>query len=456
MQERLHSIHISCPQFLGSPPKRRGARGQASPKKEQTEQHFGAAGKKDFFGLTRDAAAAFMTADVDGSKSLDFDEFVEILPADMKAELSVEQCRELFDSADTDGSGDISLDEFFLWTLAIVEQHTGMGLDSVWRRYDIDGEGKLNAAEFALACEDLGFGAMSQELFLEMDPDESGTISADEVMSVLRGRGASREAKRFLYGLASGAAGVKVDINASKWVLPTDDTRAVRTQLVHLLHTHNPPAKVSDLFDYMTHGSGNALIEGDSYGMNDVGESGTLHFAMDLLGLPRGNQWLVAELFKEMDADYSGQVSETDFTSWLSDAQGAAVTLRNITLIKPLPCLPDGWSPEALHKALQRMLMNAGLSPVDLLRAWDNDMGGQLERKEFVAHIKDGARKPRKRNDPRILLVPALGMPFFYLSFWRVLLMLSGSCRRRGGMGGVSARGGTGDIRHCLLRRPVH
>ena len=48
------------------------------------------------------------------------------------------------------------------------------GLEALFRRYDTNGEGTLDAAEFSLACEDLGFGALSFDLFRELDPDESG------------------------------------------------------------------------------------------------------------------------------------------------------------------------------------------------------------------------------------------------------------------------------------------
>ena len=106
-------------------------------------------------------AAAFCAADIDGNKSLDFDEFIEIVPDAMKKDLNNAQLKELFDSVDTDGSGDISMDEFFLWTMSVVAHHTGSGIEAIFRSYDATGEGMLDPAEFAAACEDLGFGAMA-------------------------------------------------------------------------------------------------------------------------------------------------------------------------------------------------------------------------------------------------------------------------------------------------------
>ena len=71
----------------------------------------------------------------------------------------------------------LQLDEFFVWTLGFVEQQTGTGLESFFRRYDSTKEGTLDAREFAMAAEDLGFGSAAHELFIELDPDESGGVT---------------------------------------------------------------------------------------------------------------------------------------------------------------------------------------------------------------------------------------------------------------------------------------
>ena len=389
VKDRLSRVHRLCPTYLGASKNRRRRKVSDTPK----EQEEGAFDVGRAFALSREGAAAFFAADIDGNKSLDFDEFIEIVPDAMKKDLNNAQLKELFDSVDTDGSGDISMDEFFLWTLSIVEQHTGTGLESVFRRYDLDGEGLLNAAEFALACEDLGFGAMAQDLFFELDHDDSGTISADELFGVLRSRGTSREAKRFLYGLASGASGTRVNLDTSKWVLTTESVIALRDQLVELLQLQTP-AKVSDLYRVMTEGAGATLVQGESFGKSASGELGTLQLAMDRLGLPRGNQWFIAQLFLAIDADRSGQISERDFTDWMNNTADAFEKLRTCTLLKPLNREEDFWDSDSLRHALQHMLMCVGLAPVDLLRAWDRDQEGQLDNKEFVSNLKKGARRP--------------------------------------------------------------
>ena len=63
--------------------------------------------------FSRDAAVAFLNADVDGNQRLTFDEFAGINPKN--SSVSKEQLQELFRAIDADGSGDISMDEYFLY-----------------------------------------------------------------------------------------------------------------------------------------------------------------------------------------------------------------------------------------------------------------------------------------------------------------------------------------------------
>ena len=73
----------------------------------------------------------------------------------------------------------------FRYTLQVANASMNCGLQTVFRRYDKSGEGYLDASEFTRACEDMGFGAIAHELFLEFDDDLSGFISYGEVGSLL-------------------------------------------------------------------------------------------------------------------------------------------------------------------------------------------------------------------------------------------------------------------------------
>ena len=134
-----------------------------------------------------------------------------------------------------------------LWTLSVLEKQTGSGIEAVLRRFDSSGEGVLDASEFALACEDLGFGGVSQDLFMELDPGNSGYIASNAIVDAIRGRGGStREAKRFLYGLAASVGCQRVQVDTANWVLTPESVTSVRSELQRLLRIHDPPANVAE------------------------------------------------------------------------------------------------------------------------------------------------------------------------------------------------------------------
>lgn len=251
-------------------------------------------------------------------------------------------------------------------------------------RYDTDRCGKLDASEFALACEDLGFSSVSHDLFLELDPDGSGTVSADELLAAIRQRGASREAKRFLYGLSVSGVAVEL-VGWTSWQLPTTSTTAVRMHMHALLRDHRPPAKPVDMYHLLTRGKkGNMTAD-------------QFRAAIHRIGLASGFEhlWLVEALFKELDSDRSGRIGERDFILWMNDAGGIASRARDLTLTKPVRH-DVSWTPDLLREALQNALLDAGLGPVHLLRAWDSDQEGHLERKEMITNLK------RTVDDPEL------------------------------------------------------
>jgi len=55
----------------------------------------------------------FMAADVDGSYTLDYEEFLAFQSPAVRAKFSNEQIREWFDEADTDKNGTLDVNEFF-------------------------------------------------------------------------------------------------------------------------------------------------------------------------------------------------------------------------------------------------------------------------------------------------------------------------------------------------------
>lgn len=348
--------------------------------------------------LSRDAAMAFYAGDVNGDQQLSYEEFVEVVPSDMKTGNEAD-LRALFRAVDADNSGNITLDEFFVWTLGFIEENTGAGLDAFFRRYDSNGEGSLDASEFARAAEDLGFGPVAHDLFLELDPDESGSVSYCELISYLRSSTISRcqsvsgQAKRFLTGVAYSVNDVG-DIDPETWNLNAETTEGLREQL-KMVMTLNPTVRVTHLYALMT-AEGKMTVSRETIGdaLKRIGYKGPAS---------RDFQY---KLFAELDSDSSGLFGMNDLQNWINNIVGRYEKARGLTLLrKPVdglhqvtigtneilyPCrlAKVDWDLPSLRRALQLMLINAQLSPLDVLRAYDQDESGSFSKKEFLVMLK--------------------------------------------------------------------
>ena len=65
--------------------------------------------------------------------------------------------------------GTLSIDEYFLWVLGVCVQQSASGsLDTLFRRYDKNNTGTLDAEEFAHVCTDLNFGQFAHDIFIEL------------------------------------------------------------------------------------------------------------------------------------------------------------------------------------------------------------------------------------------------------------------------------------------------
>ena len=366
----LHSKPISSP-----------SKSISSPSKAVSSPYKAVSKTKSGLDLSRDAATAFLEADVDGDRKVSFAEFMSrMVPSNMLASTSNEALRELFDSVDTDGSGFITMDEFFLWTLRFAQDHTGAGIEVVFRRYDKTGEGVLDANEFAQAAEELGFGAVAHEVFMELDPDGSGAVSHHEMLNTLKERSISQDAKRFLTGLAFDAGRKAVTLDVTTWTLKPENKQSVRAQLVSFLARHDPPARASDLYRAMT-GGGEEVLKRDSF-----------HLAMARIGMPPKHEALVEEIFTELDGDGSGAIGDSEMSTWIQGGEGRKTRARKLTL---RASHPDAEGPRAqvkdpikLRAELQLALIRSGLSPIDLLRAYDTSGEGSFSKREFLSMMK--------------------------------------------------------------------
>lgn len=297
-----------------------------------------------------------------------------------------QQLVEIFNTVDTDGSGTISMDEYFLFALSIAAQQTGSGIEAIFRKYDKSGEGSLDASEFSRAVEDMGFGSIAHELFLELDRDESGSVSYGELIKLLQERTSSvgRECKRFLTALAFDRAsgdGTGVELDTSKWKLEVSSADELREKLqAYLLETS---ARVSDLYNALTFGNQKELSKNEWL------------MAMYRVGF-EGEPEIVQNLYDVIDIDESGNIGIDELYGWMNGRNKRAMKAKEINFgmrDEGAPPLRDlDWSgsqgPSVLQHELQRLLILIGLAPLDLMRGWDQGQDGSFSRKEFLVMMK--------------------------------------------------------------------
>ena len=304
----------------------------------------------------------------------------------------------------------LQLDEFFLWTLGFVEQQTGTGLEDFFRRYDSSKEGILDAREFAMAAEDLGFGSAAHELFIELDPDESGGVTYHELVDYLkqssRGRvgSVSSIAKRFLTGVAYSVAVMTEDLEPSTWNLTSTDSDGLRDELRTIMKA-NSAVNAPSMYAIMT-------LDG-----TETVTRKAFPNAMMRIGYPGTDPDVLNEIFHEMDMDGSGAFGMNDLHMWLHGVEGQRSKSMKLTLLRrpvegiketliganamayPCPLREVEWNPAALRKALQLMLLHANIAPLDLLRAWDKDVSGSFSKQEFSVMLKRIVDDPELWDD---------------------------------------------------------
>ena len=329
----------------------------------------------------------------------------QVVEHDDKAALRV-----LFDGMDTDQSGTIEMDEYFLWTLQVASMG-GNSLESVFQRYDKSGEGVLDAAEFALAAEDMGFsGSMAHSLFAELDHDKSGAVSYKELVELMTSRNltVSSTAKKFVTKFAfsdemhTTSPEQLKELDTGQWKLEAKDSEALRLRLREGIE--KAKLKEIDLYNLLR-------IKGDkapakrksgSGGGAAVSQPTPLTEAVFVRAMTvglgfRGDNSLLSDTFQAIDSDGSGYIGLMELHHWLTgravptrDSGGPSSPARNVTILPPdKGSLAEiNWTPNGLLQALQAMMRRCDLSPVSLVRAYDRDGGGTFDNKEFLVMLK--------------------------------------------------------------------
>ena len=334
--------------------------------------------------LVRDVAQAFLVSDVNKNHRLSFEEFLRAVPAAMKSMKSEADLRKLFNTVDADGNGSVSIDEFFIWTLSFMKTTKGSGIEEVFRRYDPEKHGILNALEFSHAAEDIGFGEVANDLFIEFDTDNTGTVSHTEVLEIVKLHGISRDAKRLLTEIAFDADRHAVDLDTSSWRLTAETKDGLRAELLVLMRGADPPARISELY--------RALAGSD--GVTSLGRDG-FETALSRIGLPPGNHWLADAVFTQMDAKATGVVTERELKQWINGNEIRKALAKQIKIVTQdmdgewVDLREIEWDFATLREQLQIALISSNLGPLDLLRAWEPRSGeGIFSKRAMLVMMK--------------------------------------------------------------------
>lgn len=336
---------------------------------------------------------------MDGDSQLSFDEFKKMvfsLPDDPK--VTEKQVRQVFNDADADGDGQITMDEYFAWSIANASQEMTSGFITIFNFYDKNKDGSLTIDEFAHAIERLGFPvSMGEVFFHECDTDNSGSLSVNEIMTRISAKTRiGRSSKRLVVSLAcgdvsrkritSGEAGPDNLLDVSEWP-PLEATTAaeLRSEIVARLL---PKQSSRDVFKLCI---AQQVAQGETGGGMELH-----HFMQAMLKLGHcGPNETLANIFKEIDDDSSGLIGIAEFLNWLNQGRADSVPVdpKSVTLstrraANETPFDEQSWSPSTLRQELQQMLARNGLTPLDLMEAYEIRQGKPFSKKKFLNMCK--------------------------------------------------------------------
>ena len=386
--------------------------------------------------IAREAAASFLNADADGDGQLSWTEFLHVARRLRVQRLGSEPAKKhfgevqtakvidpdeaelqsLFESMDVNGSGTVGMDEFFLWTFDMASRQ-GCGLDAIFRKYDVSGEGSLDAMAFSFAVEDLGFApSFAHDLFVELDADASGRVSYSELAHTIQRRiGAGnvrsqRHAASLNFGGAhSWSQAVQVDSQsgrcAAPGMLPGLTSKGSALSWEGLL-TGPDEAALREQLQSLLQRTG--LAEVDLYAlltMPHVRGGASLPLTRPVLGraLVRlgytGPAETLTAIFHAIDTNCSGVIGVAELRAWVGGHTDRKLQARHLHLFSPRVSTAElaamRWDARSLCRAVVAMLQRAELSPVDLMRAWGRPTmpssplkGWSFPRQSFLAMTK--------------------------------------------------------------------
>jgi Ca2+-binding EF-hand superfamily protein len=348
---------------------------------------------------------AFAVFDTDGSKSLDFGEFLALQPTRVRDAFGVAEIRTWYDMADTDGDGELSIDEYFAWSLNAATLEDGIGaLESAFELYDTDSNGKLDALEFKNACKDMGFGGQAaHELFHAIDRDGTGNIDYREIVDSLAASSpVEPETKVMISAFVRTLACERVDqpkkkrLNTKHWSFKGATPASVQQELRALLRRSG--GFVADLIRLF-----------DEQRMSDEDTGGPLRLRVSErdfrrcmvyeLGF-RGKQETLGEIFSSLDLARTGEIGFDELYEWIKgrrhslDPRAKAPIRLELELPARISMDQVVWDVEVLRVLMADMFKRFRASPADLLQLWrcTNGRGMNrrgLSREDFLALMRE-------------------------------------------------------------------
>lgn len=314
------------------------------------------------------------------------EEFYAMQPRTFREQHGPGQIRKWFDAADLDRSGRLSIDEFFRWTVGNAAIRHGAGsLKAAFEKFDKDKTGEIDALEFGKLCDELGFGAVSHELFRQLDQDQSGAILYTELLQWVQDTPNTAFSKQLLTSMVWSADEAKStdkqQFDTSGWVLKGQSAKEIRAELQQLLGSSG--AQVADLLGMFNEsGSANLLIDDSKF-----------HVTMRKLGY-RGMPHVLDDIFQSLDADGSGSIGYDELFEFVRgyrhslDARSKAVNGLKFRAPPPATSLAEvDWNVETLRMMLIGTLEHAKIGAADVMKAWDRSGDLSLNRGEWINNI---------------------------------------------------------------------
>jgi Ca2+-binding EF-hand superfamily protein len=322
--------------------------------------------RKKALVLVRQHVMFFHEADKNGELEIDYNEFVEELPDDVKAH-SKETLQAWFNLADRANAGKVSMAAFVEWSATMAELVTGVDLLS-----------GLDESRFTKVAIAMGFGDYTSELYkaisLNRNGEIGGVLGDNERLNATELRSMRAFLSAMNWDSTSDTESSNVDTTG--WTFTGTDVESARLSLKALFREQG--VKVSQIFEKIDESDDNVLSKDEFL----EGLLGPLGFA--------GDPSILTDCFLDVDDDGDGVVTYGEMHSWVrgraSSKKARLALARTLQLPRAEP--GDVWDADRLRHELSAVLEEAGVKPIDLLSGWDEDSSGHLRKKEWLVHLK--------------------------------------------------------------------